>query len=75
MFRPISRPSSGAIWQYYNGQVTEYLLRGSTESRYYVIVVVYYIANMQYEYTIRYIIHDYYRVRQANFLFYMGIFI
>jgi hypothetical protein len=27
------------------------LLRGSTESRYYIIVVVYYIANMQYEYT------------------------
>jgi hypothetical protein len=49
MFRPTCRPSSGAVWQYYNGQVTEDLLRGSTDSHY-IIVVVYYIANMQYEY-------------------------
>jgi hypothetical protein len=51
MFRPTCRPSSGAIWQYYNGKVTEYLLHGSTEWRYYIIVVMYYISNMQYEYT------------------------
>jgi hypothetical protein len=28
------------------------LFRGSTESRYYITVAVYYIANMQYEYTV-----------------------
>jgi hypothetical protein len=43
MFRPTCRPSSGAMWQYYNGQVTEFYSVDPL-SHDIIIVLVYYIA-------------------------------